>query len=141
MISILNRVLYLLKMLLLIFSFGLTFYIVLFLNQRLNKDLIESIPVFIPFVILLLIFIINIIFHHQIIQNNFFYNFVCCFVFGLIIYVCCRTLFDPYMIVRIRQGYQMNFSYFSDMIAPLQIMLYGLFISNILFIFSKGKEA
>ena len=57
-----------------------------------------------------------------------------------IIYCGIRAVADPFMISGIQQGYDINFDYYSDMIAPLQIMLYGLSAANIFLLLSKKKD-
>ena len=43
------------------------------------------------------------------------------------------------MVVLTRLGYDINFNYFADMIAPMKILLYGLSVANILLILSSLK--
>ena len=44
------------------------------------------------------------------------------------------------MIAKIRLGYDINFNYFSDMIAPFKIMLYGLSVADIFLILAGVKK-
>lgn len=140
MIKILNKMLYVLKLLLLLVSFGLSFYIITFMYQRLEKSLVEAIPVFLPYVFIFVVTAINMIGDQKAVKDNFFYNAVSCLVFSLFIYVGYRAIFDPFMIARIRLGYNINFNYYSDMISPLQIMLYGLTFANIFLMFTKPSK-
>lgn len=79
------------------------------------------------------------------INDNIFYNLTCCLVFFCICLISIRSLFDRNMVLNEIMGYDINFSYYGDFIVFMKIMMYGLFISNILFIFTgnknKGKEA
>ncbi len=137
---ILNGCFYVLKWILLFGSFAFTLYIVTFMYKRLEKSMIESIPVFLPYLILFILFSINLVLNQKAVKNDLFYNFTCCFVFALFIYVGYRAVFDSYMVARIPLGYEINFNYYSDMISPLQIMLYGLSASNILLMFTGTKK-
>ncbi|MEG1494956.1 MAG: hypothetical protein RSA48_02615 [Bacilli bacterium] len=140
MLKVLNKIFYILKLFLLLISFGFTFYIIVFMYKRLDKNLIQSVSVFLPYVILFLLFAINMILDQKVVKDNLFYNMTSCLVFCLFIFVGYRAIFDPNMIATIRLGYNINFNYYSDMISPLQIMLYGLSISNVLLFISGLKE-
>ena len=140
MIRLINKLMYILKLLLLLVSFGFTFYIIIFMYQRLDKSLLQAIPVFLPYLLLFILFAVNLIFDQTVVKNNFFYNFTCCLVFVLFIYVGYRAIADNYMVAKIRLGYNINFNYYSDMISPLQVMLYALSGANIFLMFTKEKK-
>ena len=44
------------------------------------------------------------------------------------------------MVLNEIMGYNINFSYYGDFIVFMKLMMYGLFISNIIFIFTSKKE-
>lgn len=132
MIKIINKVFSILKVLLLLVSFVFSFIIIINMYRRLEKNMMDAIFNFIPFVLLFLLFAINIIFKQKSVNNCFFYNLICCLVFGMILFSVYRTFFDRNMVVMVRLGYNINFNYFADMIAPIKAMLYILSFSNIL---------
>lgn len=136
----LNIFLNVLKMLFLIVSFGLVIYIIIGMNYRLANSLFNSILYLIPFVILLFIYVLNFIFKQDRINNNLFYNLTSLLVFIVIIFVCIRTVFDKGMLLNVVMGYGMNFNYFSDFIIFMEIMLYGLIISNLLFMLNMKSN-
>ena len=136
----LNIFLNILKMLFLIVSFGLVIYIIIGMNYRLANSLFNSILYLIPFVILLFIYILNFIFKQDRINNNLFYNLTSLLVFIVIIFVCIRTVFDKGMLLNVVMGYGINFNYFSDFIIFMEIMLYGLIISNLLFMLNMKSN-
>lgn len=144
MIKIVNNILSILKMILLLICFAFSFYIILHMYQRLEKNLIDSIFNFIPFILLFTLFAVNIVLKQKSVNDCFFYNITCCLVFIMLLFSIYRTFFDRNMIVMIRMGYDINFNYFADMIAPMRMMLYLLSFSNILLmldgIFLKTKE-
>ncbi|MGN0973354.1 MAG: hypothetical protein ACI4OT_01280 [Bacilli bacterium] len=141
MTSIVNKIFSILKYILLIISFVLTLYIVIYMYHRLNKSLIQSYKIFIPFIIIFVLFCINFLFNKKKVQKNLFYNITCCLVFCLIIFVDYRTIFDTYMLANSKLGYNINFNYFNDFLIPLKIMLYGLSITNILLMINfKSKK-
>ena len=136
MIKIFNGLLNVLKMLMLLVCFVLTFYIIVRMYQRLEKDLIKSIYNFIPFFLLFILFCVNFIFRQKQVTQNTFYNVTCVMVFAMLGFAIYRTFYDKNMLVLTRLGYDINFNYFADIIAPMKVLLYGLSVSNILLIVS-----
>lgn len=141
MTSIINKIFGILKYILLIISFVLTLYIIIYMYHRLNKSLIQSYKIFIPFIMIFILFCTNFLFNKKKVQKNLFYNITCCLVFSLIIFVDYRTIFDTYMLANSKLGYNINFNYFNDFLVPLKIMLYGLSIINVLLMINfKSKK-
>lgn len=139
--KILNTFFCFFKFILLILSFGISLYIILSMYKRIDKNIIESLPVFIPYIVLLLLFFINISLNQKTVNQNIFYNLTCCFVFGCVCMIGIRAILDDNMLLNEIMGYNINFSYFSDFISFMKIMIYGLIISNICFmIHEKDKE-
>lgn len=138
--KILNGIFMVLKFILLILGFGLSFFIVLSMYKRVDRNLIESIPIFAPYVIILLMFFINIIFGQKSVNRNLFYNLTCCLVFSCIVVVCLRAILDKNMLLNSIMGYNINFSYFNDFISFMKIMLYGLSLANIFFMIHEKEE-
>lgn len=138
--KILNGIFMFLKFILLILGFGLSFFIVLSMYKRVDKNLVGSIPIFTPYIIILLIFFINIIFGQKSVNRNLFYNLTCCLVFSCIVIVCLRAILDKNMLLNSIMGYNINFSYFNDFISFMKIMLYGLSLANIFFMIHEKEE-
>lgn len=138
--KILNGILMVLKFILLILGFGLSFFIILSMYKRIDKNIIESIPIFIPFILILFLFFINIIMNQKSVNSNIFYNLTCCLVFGCILVAGLRSVLDKNMLLNSIMGYNINFSYFSDFIAFMKIMLYGLSLANIFFMIHEKEE-
>ena len=144
MIKIFNIIINILKIIMLSVCFVLTFYIIVKMYQRLDKDLIGAISNFIPFIILFILFCINYILLQKITQNTF-YNVTCILVFSMLGFSIYRTFFDENMVVLTRLGYDINFNYFADIIAPMKVLLYTLSVVNVLLIvsdmnFNKQKK-
>lgn len=138
--QMLNGIFSFLKWILFIISFGITFYIILSMYNRLNKSMIESIDIFIPFIILLILYFINLIFNQSNITKNVFYNLTSVLVFLTITLVGVRSICDKNMILNKVMGYGINFFYFSNFVSFMKILLYGLSISNIFFMIQKSKK-
>ena len=139
MVDLLNKILSILKMLLLLICFVFTFYIIINMYRRLNKDLVSSITNFIPFFLLFILFSINFILRQDSVNNCLFYNLVCNLAFIMLGFCIFRTLNDKNMIILLRQGYDINFNYFADIVAPMKFILYGLSFSNIMLMLDGSK--
>lgn len=138
--KIFNGLFYGLKFLLLVAAFGLTLFILIRMNMRLNKDITSIISEFVPFAILLILFFVNILFKQKNISKNLFYNLTCCLVLSTIIVVALRSLLDTNMVLNEKYGYGVDFNFFDNFIAYIKIMLYGLSIANIFFMFREKEE-
>ena len=139
MIKILNVMLNIFKVIMLLVCFVFTFYIILNMYYRLGKNIAGSIYNFIPFVLLFILFSINFVLRQKVVNECTFYNITCCLVLVMLLFAIYRTFNDRNMIMVIRLGYDINFNYFSDIIAPMKFMLYGLSASNILLMLSNLK--
>ena len=134
--NILNTMFYILKFILFFVALGLSFYIILGMYNRLEKDYIGCINLVIPYILVIIIFCVNLFKNQQVVTKNIFYNITCVLVFSTITVVCLRAIFDKNMLLNGIMGYNINFSYFSDFLVFMKIMLYGLFLGNIFLILS-----
>ena len=139
--KIFNYMFYGLKFLFLIASFAICLFIMMRMNMRLDKSFTTIIPELIPFLILLVIFIINIILNQKEVTDNLFYNITCCLVLATILFVGYRAIFDKNMVLNEKYGYGIDFNYFDNFISYIKIMLYGLVIANIFFMFKDREES
>ena len=73
-------------------------------------------------------------------NSNLFYILTSLLVFIVIIFVCIRAICDKGMLLNKVMGYGINFNYFSDFIIFMEIMLYGLIVSNLLFMLNKKSN-
>ena len=139
MIKIINFFLSFLKFILLIIGFGVSFFIVLSMYNRVGRSIVSSFTFFLPFIILIILYTINYIFHQNVVTQNIFYNISSVLVFVVINFVCYRAIFDKQMILNEIMGYGINFSYFEDFMPFMQILIYALIISNISFLVGNSK--
>ena len=131
--KLLNLLFSFLKYLLLLIAFGSTLFLILKFNARLNKNIKDSISVFIPYILLFILFILNICLDRKYVKKNIFYNITCCLVCATNIVVAYRAMFDTNMVFHSIQKSGVNFNYFNDYLSFNNIMLYGLSIANIVF--------
>ena len=136
MTNIINKMLMALKILALLASFALCLYILLYMYYSLNKepwgkDFFEFISVLIPFALLLIFFVINVVAKQKLVNNNIFYNVTCVVVLLAILYMEYRALTDQNMILWHKTEFKVNFDYFADQIFQIKAMLYGLSAANV----------
>lgn len=130
--EVLNKMFSLLKYLLLITTFGLVFFCLMSTYSRLGKSMFEAVDVFIPFVFVLVMYIINIIIADNSASKSLLFNFVSCLVFVVAIIVCLRSILDKNMLLYYK--YQINFNpaFFADNLSAIEFMFYVIGGSNVL---------
>lgn len=138
--KIFNILFYVLKFILLIAAFGLTLFILIRMNIRLDKSITDSLSNFIPFIILFILFIVNMILKQSSVTKNVFYNLTCCLVLSTIVLVSLRSILDTNMVLNGKYGYGIDFNFFDNFLAYINIMLYGLSIANIFFMFREKED-
>lgn len=136
MTKILNKLFRILHIIMLPILLIATIYIVMFMFQRLEKEIfganfLEFLGVIFPYLLLIILNIINMFLKQNNVKDNLFYNTTAFLVMIVITVFCLRALFDQNMFLWHKYGYDMNFNYFSDQIAPMKVMLYGLSIANV----------
>jgi len=135
--KILNKLFYYLKNIMLPFLLIATIYIIMFMFQRLEKDifganLMEFVAVIAPYVILLILIVINMFLDQKSVKDSLFYNITSFLVMVTITIFCYRAIMDKNMYLWYKYGYNLNFNYFADQIATIKLMLYGLSFANII---------
>ncbi len=131
-----SRLLGFLKYILLVVSFALVFYGIIVTYKRLDKSIIEALPIFIPFFVLFVVYIINLFIKSNIIRDNLLYNAVSIVAFAGIILVCLRAKFDTNMVLYYKYAIDFNPAYFADNLSVIQMMIYTLAGSNLLLMLS-----
>ncbi len=138
MTRILNGLFYFLKFILFVAAFGASLYVMVKMYQRLDKDMLQMIKVFIPHMIILLLFIINMFARQKVVTTNVFFNLTCCLVFFTITLLAVRAIADPYMIYSMKNEARIDFNYFSDSITFINVLIYGLCLGDVFLMFSGG---
>ena len=122
-----------LKYILLVAAFGVNLFVILRMNARLDKNIMDSVNVFIPYCVLVVLFIVNIALNRKAVTKNVFFNITAVVIFATIIIIGLRSIFDKSMLFNSIQGMNTNFVYFDDNLAFMKIMLYGLAIIDVIF--------
>ena len=141
--KVFNGLFYFLKFLSFLAAFSLSLLIIVQMYKRLGKNIVDSFNVFLPFLLILIFFVVNMVARQKSVTQNIFYNITCNLVFITIIVVGLRAMFDPNMVLREQLGRNINFNFFDYFIPFMKIMLYGLSISNVFLMFngkSRGKK-
>ncbi|MDO4368972.1 MAG: hypothetical protein Q4C29_00315 [bacterium] len=120
-----------LKYILLVVSFGLVFYCLLTTYARLEKPLTDGINVFIPFVLVLLSFLVSLITRAKYVSKSLMFNFVTAIV------ICLRAMYDTNMFLYYKYEINFNPSYFSDNLSFILIELYMLFGANVILLIAS----
>lgn len=138
--KIMNLTFTVLKYPLLLIAFALTLFIILRMNLRLEKNFSDSVFIFVPYGILLLLYVLNIVLDKRSVTDNLFYNLTSTLAFVTNIVICLRAMLDNNMLFNEIQKMGINFNYFNDYLAFNKITLYGLIIANIIFMFIPNEE-
>ena len=72
MSKILSKTFYIFKYLLFIVAFALVLFGIIKTYQRLDKSLVEAVPIFVPFALLFIVYIVNLFMKKDTISNNLF---------------------------------------------------------------------
>ena len=132
--KIINKGLFLMKILILLVAFTVTLYILFIRMDIYELSALSLFPIFIPSLLLLIIFIFGLFLNIG--KNNMFFNVICITVLLSILVIDYRTLFDTNII----SNTKINLHYFDLFINKIEIMLYLTFISNILLIIYEKKK-
>ncbi len=134
--KIINRVFFYLKIVFIIVAFSLTLYLMLMRMDYFGKNLLSTIPVFIPLLLVLFVFILSFFLNRG--NDNMFFNIGCVLALIAIIIIGLRTILDKNIIASI--GSQFNLGYFEYQIIKIKIMLYLIFVGNILLLYNQKKS-
>lgn len=129
--KIIAKILGFIKIILFVGAFAFMLIGILFTYKRLEKSIIDALPILLPFVLILLLIIINLFIKNSNSHDQLLLNFVSSIVFIAIIIIGYRSKYDTNMLLYYK--YQINFnpSYFSDNISSIQVMLYCLCGANV----------
>lgn len=140
MSKIFNALFAILKYLLLVISIALVLMCIMLTYKRLEKSLVESWQIFLPFAVLLICYIINLLGKQKAVNSNLFYNFVSVLAYVAIIIICVRSLKDTNMVLFYKYKINFNPSFFSDNVSTIQLMAYCLAAANIFLMFTGKKK-
>ncbi len=138
--DILSSIFGFLKYILLVTAFGLVFYGIMVTYARLEKSLIQAVPIFIPFILVLLTYILSLVISGKNVSKNLLFNLTSVLVFSVIIVICLRAKFDTSMILYHKYQIHFNPSYFADNLAIIKALVYMIGIANIILLICNILE-
>ncbi len=132
--KIINKILFYVKVIFLLIAFVVTLYIMLMKNDINGSSMLSLISLFIPLLAVLTVFVFSLFLNNG--NDNMFFNICCVLVLIAIIIIDYRTIFDKNIVSQ----YKLNIIYFDGQIMHIKIMLYLIFIGNLMLVFKEKKE-
>ncbi len=133
--DLINKILFYIKVVLLLVAFSFLLYISFMRIDYFNKSIISILPLFIPFLVLLVFSVFSFFFNKG--NNNLFYNLDCVMSFIAMIIIALRTMFD-YNIIYSKSI--INYDFFTVQETRIKVLLYLLLIGNILVLYCEKKK-
>ncbi len=136
MANIINRIVLYLKVILLLYIFTLTLYIMLMMNDCFGNQITNIFLVSLPLLLVLIIFVLNLFFNQN--RHNTFFNIGCFLALIAILMIDLRTIFDENMVSWVKNG--MNYYYFQNQMTQIKLLCYLMFVGNLLLFCSHAKK-
>lgn len=134
--KLVNGILFFIKIILLLFDFILTLYIMLLMNSLREGELLNLIMVCVPLLLSLIVFVVC--FFFKIGNDNLLFNISSILALITILTVDFRTICDRNMVMWIKDN--INFYYFRNNINLIKILCYSMFIGNLCTIYSEYEK-
>ena len=136
MINLFNKVIFYLKIIVLVISFSLTLYISFMIQDYYGNQVGTIISLFVPMLLMLLIFVISFFFDEG--NKNIFFNIASFLSLLAIMIIALRTIFDKNMVTLARE--KINYYFFQNQIKQIKILSYMIFLGNVLLIYNEKSK-
>ncbi len=136
MLELINKILFYLKVILLLIVFTLSLYIMLSMHAYYHSGIKDLLLVCIPLFLVLVIFVVSFFFKEG--DTNTFFNVSCLLALIAILIIDYRTIFDKNMLLWIRGN--LNFYYYQNQMTQIKILSYGIFIGNLALIIQDKMQ-
>lgn len=133
MLNMINKILFYAKIILLLFDFTITLYIMLMMQDYYGGNIGMIVSTFLPLFLVLIIFVVSLSFKKG--SNNTLFNVVCLLAFISIAIIDCRTIFDKNMVLWVRGN--LNFYYFENQIGQIRVFSYLIFLGNLILVYKE----
>ena len=135
MIKTFNKIIFYLKIIFLLIAFSFSLYISFMKMNTTSSNILTILPIFIPFVILLVIFVFDLFLDWK--ESNLFFNLISILAFTAIIIITIRTIFDKNIVV---YPSQINLGYYDMHDIKIKMILYLMIIGNICLIIYENSN-
>lgn len=125
MTKIIDKTIFYLKIFFLLIAFSFTLYISLMKMDTASSNMLTILPIFIPFLILLIIFVAGLFFDWK--ESNIYSNLISILALIPIIVITLRTIFDK-NIIPYPAG--INLGYYNMLEGKIKMLLYLMIIGN-----------
>ena len=136
MLEMINKILFFIKIILLLFVLTLTLYIMMCMYDYYQTGFLNMIAVCLPLILVLVIFVLSFFFPNA--GNHTLFNLASFLALIAILIIDCRSIFDKNMVLWIRGN--INFYYFQNQMMQIKILSYGIFLGNLILIYQNKRK-
>ena len=133
--DLINMGLFYLKVIVLLIAFSLSLYISFMRVDYYNQSILNIIPLFLPFLLLLILFVFQFAFNKN--NGNLLNNLSCVLAFIAIIIICIRTIFDSNII---NSFGKLSFDFFTNQEVRMKLLLYLMLVGNLCLLYLDKKK-
>lgn len=134
--DIINKVLFYLKIFLLLISFSIIMYILFMMYTDYDISILRILLMFLSFFLVLVIFVVSLFFNVG--YKNTMLNVASFLSLVAIFIISYRTLFDQNMVMWVK--HRVNYYYFENQMFQIEILCWSIFIGNFLLIYKERKN-
>ena len=134
--NIINKILFYVKIILLLLSFTLSLYIMMMMYDKYSTGIGKLFLLFIPMFLSLITFVVSFFFKDG--NNSILFNVSSALALLAIVIICIRSLVDKNMVLNIKDG--INFYYFENQLRQIKILMYMIFFGNLVLFYKERKK-
>lgn len=136
MTDAINKILFYIKVILLLVAFTLSLYIMMMMYDRFGRGIMDLILLFIPMLLSLITFVVSFFFKDG--NKSILFNVSSTLALLAIVIICLRALVDKNMVLNIKDG--INYYYFENQLRQIKILMYMIFFGNLVLFYKERKK-
>lgn len=136
MTDAINKILFYIKVILLLVAFTLSLYIIMMMYDRFGRGIMDLILLFIPMLLSLITFVVSFFFKDG--NKSILFNVSTVLALLAIVIICIRALIDKNMVLNIKDG--INYYYFENQLRQIKILMYMIFFGNLVLFYKERKK-